>query len=131
MCIKSIIKQIKFLVSSIKLLDLRLAGICFWTEEGNISVKFPLICKAETSAQVLSQAISDCRQQEASLWLISFLPSTVDVIALSMKLNKKVYRIQANSARKYKTQTWGKKKKKKASRRLSTAFRLAMLLLLK
>ena len=118
------------MVSSIKLLDLRLAGICFWTEEGNISVKFPLICKAETSAQVLSQAISDCRQQEASLWLIRFLHSTVDVIALSMKLNKKVYRIQANSARKYKTQTWGKKKKK-ASRRLSTAFRLAMLLLLK
>lgn len=40
----------KFLVSSTKLLDLRLSGICFWTEEGNISVKFPLIYKAETSA---------------------------------------------------------------------------------
>lgn len=49
-CIKNIIKQIKFLVSSTKLLDLRLAGICFWTEEGNICVKFPLIYKAETSA---------------------------------------------------------------------------------
>lgn len=43
-------KANKFLVSSTKLLDLRLAGICFWTEEGNICVKFPLIYKAETSA---------------------------------------------------------------------------------
>lgn len=121
------VKQVKFLVSSVRLLDLRLVGICFWTEEGNISIKFPLICKTETSAQVLSQAISDCRQQEAGLRLISFLPSTVNAIASNMKHNKKVYRIQAKPARKYKTQTW----KKSIIEKTVNSFQTSNVLLLK
>lgn len=44
---------------------------------------------------------------------------------MSMKHNKKVYRIQANSARKYKTQTW----KKSITEKTVNSFRISDVLL--